>query len=124
MYIVCLGEHVYSVIIIYSVFGHVCIELTINLFECILVFYPGDHMKKHSAVKLARPYVRRVETPSHEPALEVFEGEQFQLVIAASIRAREIQNRRLKEEEAEPGRVWANSPVVAALVEIGELGRE
>ena len=72
--------------------------------------------------RLAKPYVRKNDTPSHEPALAAFGGEQFQLVLAASIRAREIQKQRLRELDADPGKVWANSPVVAALVEIGQAG--
>lgn len=74
-------------------------------------------------MRLSKPYVRREETPSHEPALAAFGGEQFQLVIAASIRAREIERARLRELADDPGRVWPNGPVVAALVEIGLLGR-
>jgi len=67
-------------------------------------------------------YVRKNDTPSHEPALKAFKGEQFQLVIAAAARAREIERTRLRELAADPNRVWANSPVVAALVEIGLAG--
>lgn len=66
-----------------------------------------------------KPFVRPQEIPNPEPALEVFEHRQFELVLAAAYRSREIQESRLRELREEPSKRWLHQPTVAALNEFG-----
>ena len=62
-----------------------------------------------------------------DKALEVFDGNRYQLIVAAAQRAREIASKRLHTERQKPGRyVYENKPTVAALKEFanGQAGRE
>ena len=66
-----------------------------------------------------KPFVRPQEIPNPEPALEAFGHRQFELVLAASFRAREIQESRLRELRDDPNRRWLHQPTVEALNEFG-----
>lgn len=60
-------------------------------------------------------------------ALEVFNGNRYQLIIAAAYRAREIATKRLHTERQKPGQYsYENKPTVAALKEFaaGQAGTE
>lgn len=67
-----------------------------------------------------------VEKVNIDQALEVFDNNQFQLILAAAVRAREIATRRVIQERND-GRLWyGNKPTVEALSEIanGKIGKE
>lgn len=60
-------------------------------------------------------------------ALEVFDGNRYNMIIAAAYRAREIAAKRLIADRAALGKnVYENKPTVAALKEIaaGQVGQE
>ena len=60
-------------------------------------------------------------------ALEAFDGNRYQMILAASQRAREISGRRLIADRAAAGKTsYENKPVVAALKELaaGSYGKE
>lgn len=60
-------------------------------------------------------------------ALKVFDGNRYQLIVAAAQRAREIATKRLIADRAKPGAYqYENKPTVAALKEFanGQAGRE
>ena len=68
---------------------------------------------------LVKQFVRPLPVPNHEPAMAAFEHHQFNLVIAAAARAREIQEERLRRGRDEPAKTYQHQPVVAALEEFG-----
>lgn len=62
-----------------------------------------------------------------DKALEVFDGNRYQLIVAAAQRAREIATKRLIADRAKPGQnQYENKPTVAALKEFadGQAGVE
>ena len=65
-----------------------------------------------------------VEKVDIDKCLEVFGGSRFQMILGASIRAREIANARIIADRAEVKPKYDNKPVVTALCEIadGKIG--
>ena len=59
-----------------------------------------------------------------DKALEAFNGDRYQLILAASLRAREIQTRRNIEARDGKHKYYENQPPVAALKEFanGQFG--
>lgn len=68
---------------------------------------------------LKKQFVRPAAPPNPEPALEVFDHQQFNLVIAAAARAREIQTERRIASRDDPTRTYLHQPTVAALDDFG-----
>lgn len=61
-----------------------------------------------------------------DKALDVFEGNRYNMIIAAAHRAREIASARLIADRATVKPVYENKPTVAALKELaaGKYGQE
>lgn len=85
-----------------------------SIYSIILVF-----RQMETPVNKIKPYVRPALVPNPEPALAAFGNHQFNLVIAAAARAREIQHQRLREVEADPHRRYQHGVTVASMEEFG-----
>jgi len=82
-----------------------------------------------SEAKVFKPkkIIRKVRPVyDNTPAIERFDNESFYLILAATVRAREIQSSRLIAGRNDPTIVHENQPVVAALMDIaaGVVGQE
>jgi DNA-directed RNA polymerase subunit K/omega len=67
-----------------------------------------------------------VEIYNIDDALAVFDNNQFQLILAAAVRAREIATARTIAERAGSKVKYANRPSVSAIIEFaeGKVGTE
>ena len=67
-----------------------------------------------------------VEVYNIDDALAVFDNNQFQLILAAAVRAREIATARTIAERAGSTVKYANRPSVSAIIEFaeGKVGTE
>lgn len=67
-----------------------------------------------------------VEVYNIDNALAVFDNNQFQLILAAAVRAREIATTRTIAERAGSTIKYPNRPVVSSLLEFaeGKIGKE
>ena len=61
-----------------------------------------------------------IEKYNIDTALEVFNNNQFQLILGGAVRAREIANARNRELRDEPNKRYDTGPVVQAIIEIAE----
>lgn len=67
-----------------------------------------------------------IEKVNIDKALEVFDNNQFQLILAGAARAREIASQRVFQERNGVKMPYENKPTVEALCEIanGKIGTE
>jgi DNA-directed RNA polymerase omega subunit len=67
-----------------------------------------------------------IEKVNIDQALDVFDNNQFQLILAASVRAREIASQRVFQERNGVKMLYESKPAVEALVDVasGKVGKE
>lgn len=67
-----------------------------------------------------------IEKVNIDKALDVFDNNQFQLILAAAVRAREIASQRTFQERNGVRVPYENKPTVEALCDIanGKVGKE
>ena len=67
-----------------------------------------------------------IEKVNIDQALDVFDNNQFQLILAASVRAREIASQRVFQERNGARVLYESKPTVEALAEVadGKVGKE
>ena len=70
--------------------------------------------------------VSSIEKYNIDKALAAFDNNQFELILGASVRAREIADQRAREMRNNPHVRYDTKPVVQAIGEIssGEFGKE
>ena len=75
---------------------------------------------------MARASKHSIETYDIDKALAVFDNNQFYLILASAIRAREIASQRVFQERNGVKVPYTNKPTVEALCEVatGKVGKE